>query len=636
MATVKLTNFTGITPRLGAQYLQDNAAQKAVNTKLFSGEIRSWMKPLEDYEVVNQSAATIFKMHGPGNATQWLEFNVDTDIVRGPVVDAEDYRIYYSENGVCKKTNWDLATEGSGNSSYPRNWLYLGVPFPTSAPTLTAERTVVKEDAIGEEKYDSENTENRVYVYTYVSEFGNVFEESAPSAAASVRCDASGNPVVISGFANPPTDHYNITRIRIYRAVAGATNILYMLVDEVKLKNHQFPTTGTSENGVSITDGEYHDSRTYAQLGMELATLNYTPPPENLRGLVMMANGFLAGYTYNQVWFSEPFIPHAWPADYMLSVDAEIVGLGVYGTTLVVCTKGHAYTISGTHPSALTQDKQPMVQPCVSKSSIAYDQYGVLYASPHGLVALAAAQMDVFTRPMITHDEWQHYTPSLLKSVMYNNMYIGAYHYKNYQGLVVFARGDQPAMIEVEFPAQALHVEYGTGDLYALHAYDHKIYKIDSAAFDRMYYTWQSKEFAFGYRMSFSCCKVDAQLTDIMVYETYKAQYDEAVAYNQEQWDAHTEAEGLKGEVNKYPLNAGNGFCVGGGVLKRLPERVDTFYVTITFIVDDKEIFAKTVTNAEIFRIPAISGYRWSLKLMGNMPVKSVTMATTVSEVNAG
>ena len=121
-----------------------------------------------------------------------------------------------------------------------------------------------------------------------------------------------------------------------------------------------------------------------------------------------MPNGFLAGFVHNQVWFSEPYLPHAWPTDYMLTTDSPIVGLGVYGSTLVVATTRQPYTISGTSPASMTQEKQPMSQPCVSKRSIAYDQYGVLYASAYGVVALAAGQMDVFTRPIVSQDEPVH------------------------------------------------------------------------------------------------------------------------------------------------------------------------------------------------------------------------------------
>lgn len=118
MGVLSLGNFTGIYPRQSKNYLLDNAAQIARNVKLFSGEIRPWMKPVKEYTTMQDGVVSIFKMQGPGSRTQWCEFTTDTDVVRGPVADAEDFRIYYSENGVCKKTNWELCTEGSTSTPY--------------------------------------------------------------------------------------------------------------------------------------------------------------------------------------------------------------------------------------------------------------------------------------------------------------------------------------------------------------------------------------------------------------------------------------------------------------------------------------------------------------------------------------
>ena len=621
MTVLKISNFTGLLPRQGAQQLPDNAAQISKNTKLFSGEIRPWNKPIVEYEPTVNNVVSIFKMHGPGARSQWLEWTVDTDVVRGPVADAEDHRIYYSEDGVCKKTNWEMATAGTG--ACPRNWLHMGVPAPANTLTLTATIT---------DSTDADNIENRAYVYTYVSSFGSVKEESAPSQAAMVKCDLVGNPVKISGFENPPTDHYNITAIRIYRVVTGSETATYMLVDELELVDHMFPPSGTSLNEVGWENSTYEDSRSVTQLGKELDTLNYTPPPENLRGLVSMPNGFLAGFTYNQVWFSEPYLPYSWPTDYMLTVDSQIVGLGVYGNTLVVCTKAQPYTISGTHPSSMTQEKQPMNQPCVSKQSIAYDQYGVLYASPHGLVALAGGQMDVFTRSLMTRDEWQVYSPELMVAAMYNNMYICNYHTGNVQGALVLSRGDSPAMIELDIASRALHVEYGTGSLYVLNADDHKVYLIDGSDINRMTYEWKSKRFAFNYHHTFTCAKVDANYADNNEVTQWEQIREEILAENEKIWEEASADESLDGAVNAKGML---GMCINGSVLHHVPEEADHRHVTLTVFADEKPFYSRACTSDEAFRIPAKSSYSWEVRVAGTLPINSIVLGTSMAEVNA-
>ncbi|MGN1208694.1 MAG: hypothetical protein ACI4SV_00210, partial [Duodenibacillus sp.] len=419
MSTILLNNFTGIFPRMSGTLLPDNAAQEARNVKLQSGEVRPWKRAIKIQKALQEGVTSIFKMEGAGGLSVWCEWVADTDVCYGPVADQEEFRIYYSEGGVCKKTNWEMCSRGTGPA--PRNWYYMGTPSPKGKPTLKANRIPNDPDEWENdhpddpyEEYSAQNTDNRVYVYTYVSEFGSIVEESAPGDPADIVCDTEGGSVEVSGFANPPTDHLNITRIRLYRAVTGSSSTVYMLVDELPLKNHEFPDSGTSLNGVRWKGGVYTDTRRAAQLGKELDSLYFSEPPEGLKGLVSMPNGFLAGFVHNQVWFSEPYLPHAWPSTYMLTTDSPIVGLGVYGNTLVVTTTRQPYTISGTHPSSMAQEKQPMLQPCVNKRSIAYDQYGVLYASSYGLVAIAGGQMDVFTREIITQDEWQNFNPTTM------------------------------------------------------------------------------------------------------------------------------------------------------------------------------------------------------------------------------
>lgn len=649
MGILQLGNFTGIFPRTGKDYLQDNAAQIARNTKLFSGEIRSWMKPVLEYTPIQQGVVSIFKMQGPGSRSQWCEWTTTTDVVRGPVADASDFRIYYSENGVCKKTNWEMCVDDESGSSdpCPRQWLHMGVPAPKGKLTLEAERTMIPKppedttgggteggtetQADGEMIYDADNTENRVYVYTYVSTFGAVKEESAPSDPEMVVCDIKGHPVKVSGFVNPPTEHYNITAIRLYRVVTGSSSATYMLVDEFELANHQFPASGTSLMGKTWANSVYEDSIAVVDLGKELDTLNYTEPPEGLRGLVSMPNGFLAGFTYNQVWFSEPYLPYAWPADYMLTVDSQIVGLGVYGSTLVVCTEAQPYTISGTHPSSMAQEKQPMNQPCVSKSSIAYDQYGVVYASPHGLVALAGGQMDVFTRPLMTRDEWQVYSPSLMVSAMYNNMYMASYHTGNVQGTLIVSRGDTPAMTDLDFAPTAMHIENGTGTLYCMSAVDHGVYQMDAHSINRMTYEWKSKRFPYNMRQTFTCAKVEAEFVDNSEVLAWQQQRQEVIDANKTVWEENI-GKGLGGALNECRMLERR---INGSKMHFVPEEADLRNVTITFFADGKDFYSKAVTDASAFRIPTTTGYQWEVRLSGNLTVSKVVLGTSMAELKA-
>ena len=72
---------------------------------------------------------------------------------------------------------------------------------------------------------------------------------------------------------------------------------------------------------------------------MQLETTNYSLPPAGLQGIIAMPNGFLMGWVGSDVYCSEPYQPHAWPVEYITSTEYPVVGMGVLGTTCVVCTR---------------------------------------------------------------------------------------------------------------------------------------------------------------------------------------------------------------------------------------------------------------------------------------------------------
>ena len=618
MALVNLSKFTGILPKFGSTNLPDNAGQRATNVKLYSGEIRPWSKAEAVTKVSRAGIKTIFKLDGGSGKAVWCEWFEDTDVCYSPIADRTDSRIYYSQEGVCRKTNWAMCTDGEGPC--PRKWLNMGVPAPVGKLTVTARRVDTS----------AQNTENRVYLYTYVSTFGEIEEESAPSDPVDVVCDITQGDVSITGFANPPTDGYNITKVRIYRAVTGNTTAVYMLVDEIALDSqHHFPSYTKSLNGVTVQDSAYVDSSSVVQLGKELDSFNYTPPPEGLRGLVSMPNGFLAGFIGNEVWFSEPNKPHAWPMDYMMTTDAEIVGLGVYGTTLVVTTTRQPYTISGTHPASMTQEKQPMFQPCVSKRSIAYDQYGVIYASPYGLVAIAGGQMDVFTRPILTQNEWQEYLPSTMVGVMYNNLYMVAYRTASTPSMLLFSRGDEPALVEYEFAPSAMHVERATGRLFCLNEVDNTIYLLDGQARNKEDYIWKSKRFVFPYWTSFSAMKLDADYSVNAYIDDWRKQTTAIVESNQTIYSENL-GSSIEGDLNSCEVNAHD---INGSLLSPVPTLAEYRSVTVTIYADSKLVYTKTMRSFDAVRLPAVKAFAWEVQINGSLDVRAFAMATTMREL---
>jgi len=555
MSAITVESFSGISPRTGPTLLAQNQAQVAKDLKIQSGEIRPWRAPTLVYTPYNSNAQTIYKFTGPTGTTPiWLEWTSAVDVVPGPVADITDYRLYYTSTAFGpKKTNWALASaNNAGSAPYPDAYYELGVPYPTVAPTVVAAGT------------GTAPSETRSYIYTYVTQFGSVLlEESAPSPASLVTANYSGDSVTVNGFGSPPTGNYNFVYIRIYRSVTGATSVGYQLVAQI-------PITQTS----------YTDTTTAINLGVTLTSLYYTPPPSTLQGLTAMSNGVLAGFTGNQIWFCEPFLPHAWPVNYMLTTDYPIIGICAFEGSLFVGTTREPYIITGTTSSSMTQSKLALVQPCVSKYSIASDQYGVVYASPNGLVSIATGVNDVVSTNLYTRDEWQAINPSSMIGAIYNNMYFGFYNdgSGNYNAIIML-RGDNPPLVNFTAAARAIYVEPTTGILNILSNTDNKVYSLDTNTSSNTAFVWKSKKYLHPKPMCYSALQVHADYV-------YMA--------------AHSGS-----------------------------------YLTVTIYADGATIFSGNITSDFPVRIAPARAYIWEVQISGNVPVRRINMTTSMTEIGA-
>jgi len=609
MTTIKLEQFSGIAPRIGPTELGPTQAQIASDVKLQSGELRPWRKPVAVYTPGQSNVQTIYQLEKSSTGdTAWLEWTTDVDVVAGPVADTTDYRIYYTGSGTPKKTNWNLATtNGTGTKPFPDAYYQMGVPNPTTAPTLA--------------KVGGSGTvhEDRAYVYTYISTFGAVLEESGPSPAASIATVEPNATVTVSAFATAPTTAagYNITAIRIYRAVTGATSVVYLYVGTVAVN----PATGAAA-------GSFSDNILAANLGTALPSLYYLPPPSGLTGLVSMPNGILAGFTNNQVWFCEPYLPHAWPSSYMMTVGFPIVGLGVFGQTLVVCTTVSTYLITGSTPGAMSQEKLSIFEPCVAKKSIASDQFGVLYASPNGLVSIAPGSQDVVTRQLFTRDEWATYLPTTLVGAIYQNMYIGFYQSGATKAALVIMRGDIPPLITLRVSGSAIFLQRSTANVYILNPTDNLIYQLDADPVNNLFYEWKSKKFVMTEPTNFAAFKLQADWTYIEDIAAYNAYVASIVAANQALWASGVD---LHGPLNATYLGEQE---VNGSLLEDIPTAADVRNVQVIVNADNAQIFAQGVTSQEPVRMPAVNkNYIYEIKLTGNAPIRQFRMATGIGEL---
>lgn len=602
MAGIKLAAFAGISPRTGPALLQDNEAQTAINTKLYSGELRSWNKPGEllNPVVVSPNVLSIYKHSKPTGDDLWLSWTTDVNAVPGPIYATGEYPVYYTGDGTPKKTNAALASSGVG-PYYPGDYLEMGVPSPVTAPSVTASG-------------GSGTAESRVYVFTYISMFGSIEEESAPSPASSIVSVNPGGTVTVSGLGTTaPAGKYNITKKRIYRSVAGSSSSIFLKVADVPI--------GTAS---------YADTLSATALGGALPSTTWAPPPSDLQGIVAMANGIMAGFRGNEIFFSEPYLPHAWPPAYALTVEFPVVSLAALGESLAVATKGNPFLISGTTPSAMSQSKLPLYEPCISKRSMASDEGGALYASPNGIVKIAPGFAGISTRALLTRAEWQQYNPvSMMGTVLDGRYYLFCEGGTNgFRGALIFDRNETASpLTETSLFASAVHVDAISANLFV--ASESSIKQWESDLDNYLPYEWVSKLFILPRPLNFGAAQIEADFSNAELATAIAAQRLAIIASNQAIWGSTGDLQSTIGLTG--PIGTG---VIAGSVLTKVPSVNDVVFITLTVFCQGRKVATISVRDANAFRLPSgFKGDRFQFQLNGNIPIRHVKIAETSKEL---
>lgn len=349
----------GMLPSKVETLLPDSAASYCRNAWLFHTDLRPIRTPTEVFDCENPDTRCVYRIPNPNDLTDfyqstWLEFDEPlVNIIRAPMVNDRWDRYYFFS--------------------------------PDTAPTYnTYQRIVAKEPAyllgvtvpekpliiVPPEGADVQ----RAYVYTWQTEFG---EEGPPGPPVSAKGkDTEAWQITIPQPSPEEIADRALAKINIYRTIADGTGAAAAYYRVASLD------VGTTE---------YSDEKKDIELtgATQLQSTNWMMPPSDLKGAISMPNGMIVGWTEtNDIYFCEPYRPHAWPPAYVISVENEIVGMGSLAQSFVVCTKGAPYVATGVHPSAVTIALTALKEPCLSRQSIVSTEGGVYYVSQNGLVLI--------------------------------------------------------------------------------------------------------------------------------------------------------------------------------------------------------------------------------------------------------
>lgn len=365
-----VTNFAGRFPRFDARQLPPIGAQIALNCDFGAATLA----PIRKAKPVHIFASPVLTIFLDGST--WLGFASIVSIARGPI--AQD-RLYYTGDGVPKMR--------VGTDTYD-----LAINAPATAPT------VVNDAAPGADIQDV------FWAYTWVTGFG---EESPPSPLfGPIQLDQAVTQT-ISGFAATPAGR-NITGRRLYRSqtsLTGATELMFV-----------------AEIPVATTSFVYDPAT--MPLAEAITSRDFDPPDSGLQGLTSLPNGMMAAFAGKELFFSEPYQPHAWPRKYSLAVDADIVGITAFGSSLAVLTRGAPYVVQGVTPDTMAMERVENGLPCTSARGIVDFGYSAIYPSPDGLVLIGEGVRKSITASMFNREQWGEMNPSSIIAARYDGNYM--------------------------------------------------------------------------------------------------------------------------------------------------------------------------------------------------------------------
>lgn len=397
-----------------------------------------------------------------------------------------------------------------------------------------------------------------------------------------------------------------------------------------------------SSAGVYYSGSTFSDNYDVNGLVYPLESLEYDAPDAAMTGLVAAHNNILAGFVGNEVCFSEPGKPWAWPLSYRIIVDSEIVGIAAVSGYILVLTDSRPWLIEGTAPSNMQPTRIDAPYPCTSKRGIVNMGYGVVFPS-HGGLAVFGPQTGLTFVTNIVHDwdTWQEIDHENIVGEFYANKYFGSHP----TGSFIFERDEQTGGNLITSAKMFTAPYYDSHDDIFYYVYDTTgdVYQWDHPNQPLMSITWKSKVIKTQEYINIGAARVvgefavsDEEAAAVVAYNVI------AVAANVEAWSLVAELGDVNGGTISYvdpdttatvylyyPLDS---MMINGDLMTTdtLAEVAGNTPVNFTLWVEGELVQTVTLEDSEIFRLPA--GYRsdhFEVGVSGSARIKEIHLGET-------
>ena len=303
--------------------------------------------------------------------------------------------------------------------------------------------------------------------------------------------------------------------VTIYGYGGTGYNVTDVPVTVVDHNTFTYPCTGSDENQANDSGGRvkrtgFRDDFNVLNLSVVLPSRDYDAPPEGLKGLRIAFNNILIGFFDNQLCFSFPEKPHAWPEKFRMSFDYDIVAVETIGGVIFVMTEGYPYQVSGADPATMASARIDTFYPCVSKQSVVNMGYGVVYATVGGLASFSPGTgLSLITG--LVHD-WETWESNLIPSTIVGHYYDGKYFGCHSTGSFIFERDDKIGgyLVSIGTNFEAAYTDTLTSQLYFVDPSTKHIFEWDNpnSGFDVL--EWKSKVIRTPNFMNLGAAKVIA------------------------------------------------------------------------------------------------------------------------------
>jgi len=552
-----------------------------------------------------------------------------------------------AEDGLYKAFANDI---DSSPWDFNEDFYYPGAPSGT-APTITAQ---------------SAGATYLAYYYTYVSRYG---EEGPGSAITEITNQTVDGRVHVDDIEAAPADHgllttvgTNVPKVRIYRtATDGAGGSDFYLVCEATYfdegvtyvaGDYVIYATDLYEctvGGVGTWAGGTHtflqgEAVAVADLALSTTADTYLwdAADDDLTNLRSHPNGFFVASKNNELHFSEPFYHHAWPEDYKLPLDSQIVGIGIFGSTIVVLTDAWVYTFSGPHPDSLYKQRLAY-HPCLSQRAVIEIDEGVMFPSEEGFQLVNASGITNITSDIFKPEDLTDYYLSSMHGVWYNRSYFGFYSGTNGEGFIKIDFTNMSVTSGITYH-QATYVALSDGIFRTIVnssiasptvAYISK-WDADTTSYNN--YGYKSPRFIFSKLINFKVAQVYIDFDFYFEVQNLLGTDDTLTNLNNTEWagTAGTTAPAKLEDacVNDFVVNSQD---ANGDNLYSLASLGVQEYITFKIYADSVLKFTKEVSDNLMFKLPrGFKGKEWEVEVSGMIPVKRIMVATSTEELLNG